>query len=140
MIVEAELANYSDTLSVQTSRENFSGTGYLSPLRDGDSLRAAFMIPSPQHYDLTICVCMDITDREDSENFSVTNALLLNQQKVGEFTITERKRFVRVTFPGIYLPAGQAELSIQTIDGNISLDYFEISSHTELYALNYQNF
>ena len=135
MIVEAELANYSDTLSVQTSRENFSGTGYLSPLRDGDSLRAAFMIPSPQHYDLTICVCADVTD---SENFSVTNALLLNQQKVGEFTITERERFVRVTFPGIYLPAGQVELSIQTIDGKISLDYFEISSHTELYALNYQ--
>ncbi|MDE6729922.1 MAG: glycoside hydrolase family 26 protein [Oscillospiraceae bacterium] len=95
------------------------------------------MIPSPQHYDLTICVCMDHANI-DSENFSVTNALLLNQQKIGEFTITEPERFVRVTFPGIYLPAGQADLSIQIIDGNISLDYFEISNHTELYALSYQ--
>lgn len=129
MIVEAELANYTGSLQVETLREDYSGSGYLSAFQDGDSIRAAFMIPASQHYDITISVCADSP---------ATNALLLNQQKIGEFTITEQEHFVRVTFPGIYLPAGQADLSIQAIDGNISLDYFEISNHTELYALSYQ--
>lgn len=134
MIVEAELADYSDNLTVQNSRENFSGSGYVSALRDGDTIRAGFMIPSPQHYDLTVCVCMDDADAGNP----VTNALLLNQEIVGEFTVTEPANFVRVTFPGVYLPAGQVELSLRIMDGGICPDYFEISGNTELSALNYQ--
>lgn len=128
MIVEAELANYSGSLHVETTREDYSGTGYLSAFQDGDNIKASFMIPTSQHYDITICAYADNP---------AMNLLLLNNQEIGQFQITESEHFVRVTFSGIYLQAGQADLSIQAIDGNIAIDYFEIKNNQEMPVLNY---
>lgn len=130
MIVEAELTEYSGSLHVETERSGYSGSGYLSAFQEGDNVRALFMIPASQHYDITISVCADVP---------VINALLVNDEKIGEFTVTEQEHFVRVTFPAVYLPAGQTEVSLQAIDGNVSLDYVEISNHTELSELDYQH-
>ncbi|MDE7094429.1 MAG: hypothetical protein K2O52_05920, partial [Oscillospiraceae bacterium] len=121
MIVEAEQANYSGSLQVQTIREDYSGTGYLSAFQDGDNIKASFMIPASQHYDITICAYADSP---------AMNLLLLNNEEIGQFKITESEYFTRVTFSGIYLPAGQADLSIQAIDGKIAIDYFEIANNT----------
>ncbi|MDE6657340.1 MAG: hypothetical protein K2J88_02020, partial [Oscillospiraceae bacterium] len=128
MIVEAELANYSGSLYIENVREDYSGTGYLSAFQDGDAIKASFMIPASQHYDITICAYTDSP---------AMNILLLNGEELGQFNITESEHFVRVTFSGIYLPAGQADLSIQAIDGNIAIDYFEIANNKEIPVLNY---
>ncbi|MDE6004654.1 MAG: hypothetical protein K2G88_04640, partial [Oscillospiraceae bacterium] len=128
MIVEAELANYSGSLYIENVREDYSGTGYLSAFQDGDAIKASFMIPVSQHYDITICAYTDSP---------AMNILLLNGEELGQFNITESEHFVRVTFSGIYLPAGQADLSIQAIDGNIAIDYFEIANNKEIPVLNY---
>jgi len=132
LTVEAEYADYSSNLYLENERDDFSEEGYISGFSDPetDSIHAAFMIPSSQHYDITICVCADTP---------VTNALYLNDEKIGDFTIDETQHFVRVTFHGIWIDAGQIDVSLRTIDGNFSVDYFEISNNTELYQIKYRN-
>lgn len=128
--IEAEDALYTGMLMVESMRPDYSGDGYLAGFacNEGDSVKAAFTVPSAQHYDITISVCADSV---------VTNALLLNGEEVGSFTIEDLGQFVRVTFSGIYLPQGEAELSIQEIDGQFALDYFEISDFEEMYEMEY---
>ena len=128
--IEAEDADYTGELTVEKTRKNYSGDGYLAGFskREGDSVKAVFEVPASQHYNITISVCADSP---------VTNILLLNGEKLGDFKITESEHFTRVTFSGIYLPEGTAELSVQEVDGYFALDYFELENFSEMYALAY---
>ena len=128
--IEAENAEYTGELTVEKKRKNYSGDGYLSGFskRDGDSVKAVFDVPASQHYSITVSVCADSP---------VTNTLLLNGERLGDFKITESEHFTRVTFSGIYLPEGTAELSVQETDGYFALDYFEIEDFPEMYSLAY---
>jgi len=129
--VEAEYAQYTGNLYPEELSECSNGTcisGFSAS--EEDSIRAAFMIPAAQHYDITISARAAV---------SGTNSLLLNGQEIGKFTLSDTEHFTRFTVSGIYLPEGQAELSIQEINGNFSLDYFEISSNTELENIKYKN-
>lgn len=131
MRFEAEDADISGQLAVEDMRPGYSGTGYLAGFskREGDRVSVTFDVPSPQHYNITISVCADAT---------VTNSLLLNGEKVGDFTIEESPNFTRVTFSGIYIPNGKATLSIGEIDGYFALDYFEIENFSEMYDIPYE--
>ncbi len=132
LLIEAEDVAYTGMLMVESLRAGFSGEGYLAGFacNEGDSAKAVFSVPSAQHYDITISVCADT---------AVTNALMLNGEEIGQFSIEETGNFVRVTFSGIYLPKGEAELSIREIDGQFVLDYFEISDYTEMYQMEYKD-
>lgn len=128
--IEAEEAEITGLLEVEDIRSGYSGDGYLAGFSQtpGDSVTATFEVPASQHYDITISVCADTV---------VTNALLLNGERIGEFTIDQSERFVRVTFSGIYIEAGEAALSIEEMDGFFALDYFEISDYSEMYEMEY---
>lgn len=131
LTAEAEHAKFSGALHSEEREECSNGqyvTGFSG--QEENTLQAAFMIPTAQHYHLTISVRAEI---------SGTNALLLNGQEVGQFTLTDTEHFTRVTVSGVYLPAGQVELAIQQIDGNIDVDYFEISDDQELQKIHYQH-
>ncbi len=130
--VEAEEADYTGVLAVESLRMGYSGEGYLAGFacNPGDSVEAVIEIPAAQHYDLCICVFAESP---------VTNALLLNGERVGEFTIDQAENFIRVTFSGIYLPQGEITLSIEEIDGGIALDYFEVKEFTEMYEMEYDD-
>lgn len=129
--IEAEDAEITGVLEVEDIRSGFSGEGYLAGFSQtpGDSVSAVFEVPSSQHYDVTISVCADLT---------VTNALLLNGEKIGEFTLNPNDHFTRVTFSGVYIPEGEATLSIEEMDGFFALDYFEVSDYTEMYEMEYR--
>ncbi len=130
LTVEAEHADYSGSLYPEEQDECSNGTcisGFTG--QEENQIKAAFMIPAAQHYDITVSVRAQIPG---------TNALLLNGQNIAEFKLTDTEHFTRVTVSGIYLPEGQADLSVQQIDGNFSVDYFEISNHTELDAVKYK--
>lgn len=129
--LEAEQANYTGLLSVENFRLGYSGEGYLAGFvnNPGDSVEATCEIEAAQHYDITISVCADSV---------VTNALVVNGQEIGNFTIEDSGNFVRVTFSGVYLPKGRATFSIKEIDGFFSLDYFEISNYSEMYQMEYR--
>ncbi|MBR1529642.1 MAG: hypothetical protein IJ642_10140 [Oscillospiraceae bacterium] len=127
---EAEHAQYTGNLYPEELPECSNGTCISGfSVREGDSIQAAFMIPAAQHYNLTVSV---------KASAPGTNALLLNGVEIGRFTLSDTEHFTRFTVSGIWLPAGQAELSIQETDGNFSVDYFEISDHTELAKIKYQ--
>ncbi len=131
IIMEAEDAQYSGLLMVESLLPGFSGEGYLAGfgVNPGDVVLAKCEIPAAQHYDVTISVYADTV---------VTNALLVNDTEIGEFTIEEGGHFVRVTFSGVYLPQGEATFSIREIDGMFSLDYFEVSDYSEMYRIEYR--
>ena len=128
--IEAEEANFTGQLEIEDIRPGYSGQGYLSGFckRDGDSVEASFEVPSPQHYNITVSVCADSP---------VTNSLLLNGEKLGDFTIEESENFTRVTFSGVYIPEGTSTLSIEEVDGSFALDYFEIANYSEMYDIPY---
>lgn len=130
--IEAENADYTGQLEVEDIRKGYSGTGYLAGFskREGDSVKATFEVPAPQHYNVTISVCADSP---------VTNSLLLNGEKLGDFTIEESEFFTRVTFSGVYIPDGEATLSIEEVDGYFALDYFEIENFSEMYDIPYED-
>ena len=123
--IEAEEADFTGQLELEDIRSGYSGEGYLAGFckREGDSVSATFELPAAQHYNLIISVCADSP---------VTNTLLLNGEKVGDFTIEEHELFTRVKFSGVYIPQGKATLSIEEVDGYFALDYFEIENSTEL--------
>ncbi len=129
--LEAEAADFTGMLAVETLRPGYSGEGYLAGfnLNPGDSAEVVCNVEAAQHYDVTICVCADTV---------VTNALLVNGEEVGTFTIEDSGHFVRVTFSGVYLPKGEVTLSVQEIDGGFALDYFEISDYNEMYEMEYR--
>lgn len=131
MRMEAEDATHTGLLIVENIRTGFSGSGYLAGFsaNPGDLVQAVCNIEAAQHYDITISVCADTV---------VTNALVVNDERIGEFTIEESGHFVRVTFSGVYLPKGEVTLSIEEIDGHFALDYFEISDYNEMYQMEYR--
>ncbi|MBR2912396.1 MAG: hypothetical protein IKC40_00560, partial [Oscillospiraceae bacterium] len=131
MRMEAEDAVFTGLLIEENIRTGFSGRGYLTGFaaNPGDLVQAVCNIEAAQHYDITISVCADT---------EVTNALIVNDERIGEFTISESGHFVRVTFSGVYLPKGETTLSIEEIDGGFSLDYFEISDYKEMYEMEYR--
>lgn len=128
--LEAEECEFSGQLEVEDMRPGYSGDGYLAGFSQtpGDTVSATFEVPASQHYDVTISVCADMP---------VTNALLLNDEKIGEFTIDQSEHFVRVTFSGVYIKEGEARLSIEEMDGFFALDYFEVSNYDEMYEMQY---
>ncbi|MBE6851161.1 MAG: hypothetical protein E7504_05430 [Ruminococcus sp.] len=130
--MEAEDAVFSGLLIVENIRTGYSGQGYLAGFEanPGDLVQATYAIEAAQHYDITISVCADTV---------VTNALLLNGERLGEFTIEESGHFVRVTFSGVYLPKGEVTLSIEELDGHFALDYFEITDFKEMYQMEYRD-
>lgn len=130
--IEAEDAEFKGQLAIETTRIGYSGIGYLAGFskREGDAVTAQFDVPAPQHYNITVSVCADTP---------VTNSLLLNGEKIGDFTIEESEYFTRVTFSGIYIPDGTATLSIEEVDGDFALDYFEISNCSEMDDYDYQD-
>ncbi len=131
ILLEAEDAVFTGLLIVENIRTGFSGDGYLAGFEanPGDMVQASCTIEAAQHYDITISVCADTV---------VTNALLVNGERIGDFTIEESGHFVRVTFSGVYLPKGEITLSIDEIDGHFALDYFEISDFKEMYQMEYR--
>lgn len=130
--IEAESADFTGQLAVEDVYPGYSGEGYLTGFSksEGDKVEAVFSVPSSQHYDVTVSVCADSP---------VTNAVALNGTSIGEFQIEEPGSFVKVTFSGVYIPEGEATLSIQEIDGYFALDYFEISNYREMYEIDYQD-
>ncbi len=130
LTVEAEYAAYSGGLHSEVSDECSNGeylTGFSG--QEDEKIQAAFMIPSAQHYDITVSIRAEMPG---------SGQILLNSENIGTFTLHDTEHFVRVTVSGIYLPAGQADIAIQPADGNFSADYFEISNNTELEKIKYQ--
>ncbi|MBR7085592.1 MAG: hypothetical protein IKI37_10525, partial [Oscillospiraceae bacterium] len=129
VVAEAEHTEYSDVLQLE-ERSECSNGHYLSGVQESAEINAPFMLPATQHYDITLSV------RAEQP---ASSTLMLNGEKIGSFELTDTEHFTRVTFSGIYLPAGRIDLTFQDTKGIFSIDYFQISNNTELQNIKYQN-
>lgn len=123
---EAETAVIPYGARIARSKKGFSGSGYVVrlPEHTESALSVPVEVPATQHYALTICVASDT---------EVTNAIRVNGNLLSPFTLDGGDGFIRVTFYGVFLEKGSASIAIDTIDGGICVDYFELSNDSTVY-------
>ncbi|WP_298481576.1 glycosyl hydrolase [uncultured Ruminococcus sp.] len=125
--LEAEDAAIPSGCSVaMLPRLGYSGTGYLSGL-DADNHSTLVLtaeIPATQHYDITVVV---------GSGAASTCKILANGEPVYTMTTDATENFMRVTVQGIFLSAGDCELSIVPVDGLVDIDCVELTNNTSLY-------
>lgn len=110
----------------------FDGKGYITGFNGNNKFTFPVEVPSNQHYDLTFCIAS-----EKEENCYIE----INDRKTGFFkTSNDSKaigKFTKITMHGVFLTEGKSNISISTENGNISLDYLEISNNTTLKNIDY---
>lgn len=128
-IIEAEDADGSWSLTEDSSRPGYSGTGYLTDfsLQLGNSLSFSFDIPAEQHYDISVCFASDEVMR---------NEVLMDGEQLFDFECTEETtgRFVIKTYYGVFLEAGTVNLTVHEIEAGIDLDYIKITNNQSIYT------
>ena len=129
LTAEAEDQFYPKGVELRRKRKGYSGGGYLSklPAHTESAIEIPITAPSTQHYALTICV---------GANESVTNAIRVNGNLISPFSLNAAEGFVRVTFYGIFLSAGNNTVAIDTIDGGLDFDYIELRNDMTVYSMN----
>lgn len=124
--IEAESLDLPEDVSVRQQRSGYSGRGYVGVLEAGTESALVFPIhvPQTQHYELTICAA---TKKEGRY------ALRVNGELMTQFTMNMNDRFTRITFYGIFLEQGDAEIAIDTIDSALEVDYLECADDSSVY-------
>lgn len=127
---EAESVYSDGRFAILTERPGYRGTGYVKVA--GRNIESAFTlrweVRATQHYDITICMAADR---------KVTNRLRINGMPVTDFTLQPNEQFVLVTFYGIFLEEGEVEISIDTVDGGLFVDYFEMTSESTVMDIDF---
>ena len=129
--VEAETVDYSKPVHLEDVIPNYRGIGYLTglPADTQNALVIPISVPATQHYDLTICMAADQ---------QVENILSINGQRLHHFRLDGTRKFMRVTFYGIFLEEGKSTVALETLDGGLSIDYLELVNHTTIYTDTFQ--
>ena len=119
--LEAEYMNIPGGAVIDTLRKGYHGRGYVTylPEHTDQALQFDLMIPFTQHYAVSVSVAADC---------STVNAVSVNNKRVAEFEIDDRENFTLVTFHGIFLEQGDATVAIDTIDGNLDVDFLQIQA------------
>ncbi len=128
--IEAESLKLPDKLKALTKRSGFSGKGYIGslPAHTESALTCSVTIPRTQHYCITVCAAA-------SQNGS--HALRVNDEIVSQFTIDDPDHFTMVTFYGIFLEKGKAEIAVDTIDTKLDIDYIELADDASVYQTDF---
>ncbi|MCQ2417827.1 MAG: glycoside hydrolase [Oscillospiraceae bacterium] len=123
--IEAEAAGLSSVCSVKRERESFSGQGYVTdfPTQTDEALVFHVQIPATQHYRLTICASSDAP---------VYNRMQANHVLL-EPVYLDSRQWMRITYYGIFLEQGENDFCLNTIDGELNVDYFEIENDDSIY-------
>lgn len=126
--VEAEDTSMYGALHTETVKDGYSGTGYVTGFENEEQginrIIFYFYVPSLQHYDLTVQYDAD-------ENFS--GYVTINGEKTGVLKSGNNNGFFSLTFDGVFLDEGYAEVEIVREEGNIDIDYMEINNNTYVY-------
>lgn len=125
---EAEDTSIYGGLHTATSKDGYSGSGYVTGFSDTESginrIIFYFYIPSLQHYDVTLRYAVD-------ENFK--GYITINGEKIGNIESENTNGFTEKTFDGAFLEGGYAEIEIVHEEGDIDMDYIEVNNNTYVY-------
>ena len=123
---EAERGPMPKGASFSHERAGFSGTGYIEhlPAETESAVTYTLDVPHTQHYSVTFCFGTDVP---------VACAWRLNGELQQEFTVEASENFTRITFYGIFIEKGKAQLSLDTLSGSPEIDYIELNDDSSLY-------
>lgn len=132
LLFEAEHLPLGGGITTAGERKGASGGLYLTgfPAHDENALVFRINVPTTQHYSVTVCAAA-------SENRRVTNALRTNGVRLSPFSLDDPEHFVQVTFYEVFLEAGENQITIETIDGGIDVDYIALKNDTAAYDLGF---
>jgi mannan endo-1,4-beta-mannosidase len=120
---QAENCDY-EGLSFKSERSGYSGKGYVTGF-DGDVKSLTFLVdaPSTQHYDIGFSIAAD------SETQC---SIKINDTSIGSFKADSSGKFTLIKMYGIFLTEGSTAIEIEAVDGNIDLDYLQLTNNTTL--------
>lgn len=128
-LYEAELAVLSDGLIIEGTEDtkDFSGDGYVTGFKSGDSVVFNVDAPSNQHYDLSFSIASE----------KVVNCKIsVNGAEISTFRTVDDGRFTLITLYGVFLVKGQSDIEISA-DGDMKLDYLKLADNTSLSEIKY---
>ena len=128
-VVEAEEGIAEGNIRLRQNRSNYSGVGYMTGF-DGsadNSLEMSVMIPTNQHYNITIAVASDA---------KMNNILTVNGEDVGEFITSGSGKFESITLRNVYIYNGLKSIGIKEITGGIDVDYIYIQNSPDIDQMN----
>ena len=128
--IQAESAHLPKNASIMKKRKGYSGGGYVGnlPANTESAITFPVTVPRTQHYCLTICAASSETG---------SHALRVNDEVISPFTMDDPEHFTMVTFYGIFLEEGEAEISIDTFDTVLDIDYIELSDDASVYETDF---
>lgn len=124
-VIEAEEGIAEGNIYLRQNRSDYSGVGYMTGF-DGsgkNSLEMSVLIPTNQHYNITIVVASDA---------KMNNILTVNGDDVGEFITSGSGKFESITLRNVYIYNGLKSIGIKEVTGGIDVDYIYIHNSSDI--------
>lgn len=128
--IEAEAGKLPAGTALLRKRKGYSGKGYVGKLSAHTESAITFpvSVPQTQHYRITVCAAAP----EPGDH-----ALRVNDEVVSQFTIDDTEHFTKVTFYGIFIEKGKAQIAVDTIDTKLDIDYIELEDDASVYQADF---
>ena len=128
-VYQAEECEY-EGLNLASDRSGYSGEGYINGFnRDKNSLVFKVEAPSTQHYDIGFSIAADA---------ALSCRVSVNNMYLGEFKTNSSGKFTLIKMYGIFLTKGEAVIEIKSDEGDIDLDYLQLTNNTNLSEISYE--
>ena len=115
-----------DTASVKKDRAFFKGDGYVSGATL-DNWTLSFDLPESQFYNITV---------QTASDSAVNCRLYINGREVWIFRTANDGNFSEKNLENIWLEKGINEISIQSTDNLVDIDYVTIEANSDISVLN----
>ncbi len=125
LVYQAEDQELTAAFQAYNSKEDYTGSGYVSGLQGALQNNFVFKteVPSSQHYDITVIVCA-----ESGGEFTLS----LNDTELKALEVDAGDFFTSITIPGIYMESGMNTVSVKQLSGDMYLDCLELRNNTSL--------
>jgi mannan endo-1,4-beta-mannosidase len=107
-------------LKINDSISGYSGEGYVSGFRENSNLNVPVDIFIQGHYKIMVCFY--------ALEIGATASLIVNGSPVGDFSTNDTGKYLTATFSEIFLKEDGNEITIISQNGNINIDYIEITN------------
>ncbi len=130
-VYQAELGNLTSKMEIGTTREGYTGDGYVTGFarNSEEHWSMDIEITSSQHYDISLFVSSDSPKN---------NRLYIDGEFVGEIITKGSDGFEKVTLENIFLPQGVSRFEIIEVTAAIAFDKIEIDANLSSSAITFE--
>lgn len=129
-LYEAERERLTGGLVPTNERYGYSGGGYVTGFGTDGQTALKFRVDAPvnQHYDISVGVASDS---------NVNCRVMLNGSELYRFTTSADGQFQKITYYGVFLEKGHAEIEVIPENGEIMLDYLNVKNSYSINNISY---